>query len=179
MGVTKGASLEVEAHATQSSIMKQYMLAMFSLLAVATCVMGSPQRKNIAVKAPSPIENCNCQCDHYKWTDTYGAVQGNCKSSDGTRGRWCYVQGNSCDDIQYSKNRRDNNGQLRKWSYQACATDALGTGKCGGYGSGSSGGGGCNQRHGGCSSGGFGGGSSGGYGGGYNNRPNYGGGYGR
>ena len=44
--------------------------------------------------------------------------QGNCKSSDATRGRWCYVRGNYCDDIQYSKNRRDEYGQLRKWSYQ-------------------------------------------------------------
>merc|ERR1712210_334390 len=143
MGVTRRASLELGTHATQNSIMKQFMIAMFFLLALAACVMGSPQRKNIAVKAPSPIENCNCQCDHYTWQDTYGAVQGNCKSSDSTRGRWCYVRGNSCNDIKYSKDRRDNYGQLRKWSYQACATPAIG----GGYG------GGCNQRHGGCNSG--------------------------
>merc|ERR1711936_977360 len=150
---TRGASLELETHATaQNIIMKQYTIAMFSLLAVATCVLGAPQSKKIGVKAPSPYENCNCQCDHYTWQDTYGAIQGNCKSSDNTRGRWCYVQGNSCDDIQYSKNRRDQYGQLRKWSYQACSTPAPGYG--GGYG------GGCNQRHGGC---------NGGY---NNNRPN-------
>merc|ERR1712024_367187 len=90
-------------------------------------------------------------------------LQGNCKSSDGTRGRWCYVEGFACDDIQYSKSRRDQYGQLRKWSYQACSTPAPGTGKCGyggglvindGYGSSS----GCNQRHGGCSGGSYGGG---------------------
>ena len=57
--------------------MKQYTIAiaMFSLLAVATCVLGAPQSKKIGVKAPSPYENCNCQCDHYTWQDTYGAIQ--------------------------------------------------------------------------------------------------------
>merc|ERR1712024_69107 len=81
-------------------------------------------------------------------------LQGNCKSSDGTRGRWCYVEGNSCDDIQYSKNRRHQYGQLRKWSYQACSTPAPGTGRCaygGGYGGGFNNG--CNERHGNCNGG--------------------------
>merc|ERR1719328_763986 len=50
--------------------------------------MAAPQDKksDIGVKAPSPYENCNCQCHHYTWQDTYGKIQGNCKSSDGTRG---------------------------------------------------------------------------------------------
>merc|ERR1712027_74150 len=102
--------------------------------------MGPQDKKSdIGVKAPSPYENCNCQCHHYTWQDTYGKIQGNCKSSDGTRGRWCYVEGFACDDIQYSKSRRDQYGQLRKWSYQACSTPAPGTGRCaygGGYGNG-------------------------------------------
>merc|ERR1712210_84984 len=113
-------------------IMKKYTCIMFSLMAVTACVLGSPQRRKIGVKAPSPFENYGCQCDNYTWLDTYGKVQGNCKSSDTTRGRWCYVRfGNTCNDIQYSKNRRDNSGQLRQWSYEACATPAPGYG--GGY----------------------------------------------
>merc|ERR1712226_1629295 len=117
---------------------KRYTSVLFALLAVAVSAMAAPQDKkgNIGVKAPSPYENCNCQCHHYTWQDTYGKIQGNCKSSDGTRGRWCYVDSNSCDDLQYSKNRRDQYGQLRKWSYQACSTPAPGTGRCaysGGY----------------------------------------------
>merc|ERR1712110_431340 len=95
-------------------------------------------------------------------------IQGNCKSSDGTRGRWCYVDSNSCDDVQYSKNRRDQYGQLRKWSYQACSTPAPGTGRCaygGGYGSGYGSGSGCNERHGNCNSG-Y---NNNGYNNGYNN----------
>merc|ERR1719499_1252014 len=109
--------------------------------------MAAPQ-----TKAASPYENYGCQCDRYTWVDTYGKIQGNCKSSDSTRGRWCYVQpGNTCGDIQYSKNRRDSYGRLRQWSYEACATPAPGYG----------GGNGCgNLRHG--------GGCGGGY---YNNKP--------
>merc|ERR1711963_677557 len=84
--------------------------------------MAAPQ-----TKAASPYENYGCQCDRYTWVDTYGKIQGNCKSSDSTRGRWCYVQpGNTCGDIQYSKNRRDSYGRLRQWSYEACATPAPG-----------------------------------------------------
>merc|ERR1711953_956134 len=140
-------------------------------LAVAVSVtVAAPQDKKggIGVKAPSPYENCNCQCHHYTWQDTYGAIQGNCKSSDGTRGRWRYVDSNSCDDLQYSKNRRDQYGQLRKWSYQACSTPAPGTGRCaygGGYGSGYGSGSGCNERHGNCNSG-Y---NNNGYNNGYNN----------
>merc|ERR1711963_985399 len=89
--------------------------------------MAAPQ-----TKAASPYENYGCQCDRYTGVDTYGKIQGNCKSSDSTRGRWCYVQpGNTCGDIQYSKNRRDSYGRLRQWSYEACATPAPGYG--GGY----------------------------------------------
>jgi len=129
-------------------------------MAVAAFASAAPQDKksDIGVKAPSPYENCNCQCHHYSWRDTYGKIQGNCKSSDGTRGRWCYVEGYACDDIQYSKSRRDRFGELRKWSYQACSTPAPGTGRCAydyGYGSGYGGGfnSGCNERHGNCNGG--------------------------
>merc|ERR1711884_242161 len=42
---------------TQNIIMKKYTLIMFALMAVTACVVGSPQRKKISVKAPSPFEN--------------------------------------------------------------------------------------------------------------------------
>merc|ERR1712241_1208715 len=146
---------------TQNIIMKKYTLMMFALMAVTACVVGSPQRKKISVKAPSPFENYGCQCDNYTWQDTYGKIQGNCKSSDTTRGRWCYVRsGNSCNDIQYSKNRRDSYGQLRQWSYEACATPAPGYGG----GNGCRHGGGCGASYG----SGFNYGSGSNYGGGYN-----------
>merc|ERR1712117_1015097 len=137
--------------------MKRCTFVLLALLSVAVSVMAAPQDKksDIGVKAPSPYENCNCQCHHYTWQDTYGKIQGNCKSLDGTRGRWCYVEGFACDDIQYSKSRRDQYGQLRKWSYQTCSTPAPGTGRCaygGGYGNGFNSGynNGCNERHGNC-----------------------------
>merc|ERR1712117_409272 len=164
MGVEDRAALEEP----QNIIMKRYTLIIFALMAVTACVLGSPQRKKISVKAPSPFENYGCQCDNYTWQDTYGKIRGNCKSSDTTRGRRCYVRsGNSCNDIQYSKNRRDSYGQLRQWSYEACATPAPGYG----------GGNGC--RHGGGCGGGYGSGSSFGSGSNYGSGANYGGGYNR
>ena len=57
--------------------MKRYTSVLFALLAVAVSAMAAPQDKksNIGVKAPSPYENCNCQCHHYTWQDTYGKIQ--------------------------------------------------------------------------------------------------------
>ena len=54
------------------------------------------------VKAPSPVQACNCQCHHYTYLDAVGNVQGNCNGADSTGGRWCYVKNRSgdCDDIQ-------------------------------------------------------------------------------
>ena len=63
---------------THILIMKQHTLVSFALLAIAVSVLGAPQDKskgNIGVKAPSPIENCGCQCHHYTWRDTYGKIQ--------------------------------------------------------------------------------------------------------
>merc|ERR1711978_28609 len=60
---------------TQNIIMKKYTLIMFALMAVTACAVGSPQRKKISVKAPSPFENYGCQCDNYTWQDTYGKIQ--------------------------------------------------------------------------------------------------------
>ena len=60
---------------TQNIIMKKYTLIMVALMAVTACVLGSPQRKKISVKAPSPFENYGCQCDNYTWQDTYGKIQ--------------------------------------------------------------------------------------------------------
>ena len=57
--------------------MKSCTLVLFALLSVAVSVMAAPQDKksDIGVKAPSPYENCNCQCHHYTWQDTYGKIQ--------------------------------------------------------------------------------------------------------
>ena len=53
------------------------MTVLFALISVAAIVTAAPQDKksDIGVKAPSPYENCNCQCHHYTWQDTYGKIQ--------------------------------------------------------------------------------------------------------
>merc|ERR1739846_120872 len=62
--------------------------------------------------------NCGCQCSDLVWRNKYGAAQGNCRSSDHTKARWCYVkEGSTCSDLVPSKRYPRN-----PWSYQACAT---------------------------------------------------------
>merc|ERR1719283_839538 len=56
----------------------------------------------------------------------YGNTHGNCKTVDSTGAAWCYVDPaySSCKDL--SKSRRFN----ANWSYEACATPALGSHQC-------------------------------------------------
>eukprot|EP00095_Tigriopus_kingsejongensis_P001607 maker-scaffold381_size190066-snap-gene-0.30 protein:Tk01607 transcript:maker-scaffold381_size190066-snap-gene-0.30-mRNA-1 annotation:"hypothetical protein AN3340.2" len=86
----------------------------------------------ILQKAPSNQVSCNCQCDNYTYKGGDNQIHGNCFSADQTKAKWCYVDQYSgeCDDIQYSKNRRDSHGNLRKWSYQACSTPERASHQC-------------------------------------------------
>merc|ERR1711915_202721 len=58
-----------------------------------------------------------CRCTSLSWTDHYGNVNGNCRSHDSGKGRWCYTTGwnSGCRDL-HSSSRYPNN----PWSYQAC-----------------------------------------------------------
>merc|ERR1719191_1254354 len=80
------------------------------------------------LKAASPLTNCGCQCSSLTFSDSAGVVQGNCRTVDGSGARWCYVDaalGSSCQDLTPSA-RFPNN----PWSYEACATPAIGTLEC-------------------------------------------------
>merc|ERR1739848_348482 len=80
------------------------------------------------LKAASPLSNCGCQCSSLTFSDSAGVVQGNCRTVDGSGARWCYVDaalGSSCQDLTPSA-RFPNN----PWSYEACATPAIGTLEC-------------------------------------------------
>merc|ERR1711953_658315 len=78
-------------------------------------------------KAASPLINCGCQCSSLTFRDANGVVQGNCLTVDSTGAQWCYVDQaySSCQDLVPSK-RFPNN----PWSYEACATPALGSPLC-------------------------------------------------
>jgi len=52
----------------------KFFLAFFALVVVAH---GAPQDPEIAVRAPSTFQNCECQCDSYTWSSK-GRVLGNC-----------------------------------------------------------------------------------------------------
>merc|ERR1712107_82364 len=68
-----------------------------------------------------PSNNYNtgsgCRCTSLSWTDHYGNVNGNCRSSDHGKGSWCYTTGwsSGCSGL-HSSSRYPNN----PWSYQAC-----------------------------------------------------------
>merc|ERR1711910_147132 len=88
----------------------------------------STNAKSGNLKAASPLTNCGCQCSSLTFSDSAGVVQGNCRTVDGSGARWCYVDaglGSSCQDLMPSA-RFPNN----PWSYEACATPAIGTLEC-------------------------------------------------
>merc|ERR1711915_899130 len=80
----------------------------------------------ISLRAAAKYENCFCQCSNLVFKDKYGNTHGNCKTVDSTGAAWCYVDPaySSCKDL--SKSRRFN----ANWSYEACATPALGSHQC-------------------------------------------------
>merc|ERR1712126_791078 len=59
------------------------------------------------VRAPSPlsIEDCLCQCESQVFTDKFGRINGNCKS---TGKNWCYLK-----DVQSLINQYRSNGHQR------------------------------------------------------------------
>nr|XP_040571384.1 keratin, type I cytoskeletal 9-like isoform X2 [Lepeophtheirus salmonis] len=80
------------------------------------------QKNDIKLKAASLQTNCGCQCNNYIFLDKYGKTQGNCNTADKSGAKWCYVsRGNTCNDVTYSS-RKDERGQPRRISNEACAT---------------------------------------------------------
>nr|XP_040574568.1 uncharacterized protein LOC121123507 [Lepeophtheirus salmonis] len=81
----------------------------------------SSAQNGIILKAPSLVQNCGCQCSSLTFADSYGRIQGNCRSADYTGARWCYIPfSHTCNDAQYSSRFRN------QWSYEACATPRCG-----------------------------------------------------
>jgi hypothetical protein len=149
--------------------MQIYCLVLLATVAYAIDTVDVESKGVISQKAPSSFQNCNCQCSHYTWRDSYGKKQGNCRSSDNTGAQWCYTNSNSCTDLKYSKNRRDSYGSVRRWSYQACSTPSRRSNKCSNYGNGGGFGQGGGQGNGGHN----GGHGNGGHGNGFGNGNNH------
>merc|ERR1719205_576644 len=101
------------------------MLTHTSIL--ATMVLSATSLAGENTKAASSSINCGCQCSSITFRDTAGIEQGNCKTVDGTGAQWCYVDStlSSCQDLVPSKRFPHN-----PWSYQACATPAIGSALC-------------------------------------------------
>ena len=100
---------------------------MIALLAKATTKITNPL---LGGKAASPYVNCGCQCSSLTFRDSASIIQGNCKTVDSTGAQWCYVDSahSSCQDLVPSQRFPHN-----PWSYEACATPALGSHVCPNY----------------------------------------------
>merc|ERR1719492_544587 len=95
----------------------------------AVLSLGNCANQTASEKASSPLINCGCQCSSLTFRDAGGVVQGNCLTVDSTGAQWCYVDPaySSCQDLVPSQ-RFPNN----PWSYEACATPAVGSPLCAG-----------------------------------------------
>merc|ERR1712179_330781 len=114
-----------------SLTIKQPDLIMFTQATIlATLVLSATSLSLESTKAASSLINCGCQCSSITFLDSAGVEQGNCKTVDGTGAQWCYVDStaSTCQDLVPSKRFPHN-----PWSYQACATPAIGTHLCPAY----------------------------------------------
>merc|ERR1712062_605063 len=114
-----------------SLTIKQSDLIMFTQATIlATLVLSASSLSLESTKAASSLINCGCQCSSITFLDSAGVEQGNCKTVDGTGAQWCYVDStaSTCQDLVPSQRFPHN-----PWSYQACATPAIGTHLCPAY----------------------------------------------
>merc|ERR1712179_502861 len=114
-----------------SLTIKQPDLIMFTQATIlATLVLSATSLSLESTKAASSVINCGCQCSSITFLDSAGVEQGNCKTVDGTGAQWCYVDStaSTCQDLVPSERFPHN-----PWSYQACATPAIGTHLCPAY----------------------------------------------
>merc|ERR1712203_425877 len=111
-----------------SSTRDQSNSTMFTQASIlATLVLRATSLSLENTKAASSLINCGCQCSSITFLDSAGVEQGNCKTVDGTGAQWCYVDStaSTCQDLVPSKRFPHN-----PWSYQACATPAIGSHLC-------------------------------------------------
>merc|ERR1711909_89187 len=111
-----------------SFTIKQSDLIMFTQATIlATLVLSATSLSVENTKAASSLINCGCQCSSITFLDSAGVKQGNCKTVDGTGAQWCYVDStaSTCQDLVPSQRFPHN-----PWSYEACATPAIGTLLC-------------------------------------------------
>ena len=105
--------------------MNSILLPLLVVVLVATTMS-----KDLGVRAPSADLNCDCQCDGTTYLDEYDTIQGNCKSTDSTDRKWCYISQDqktmdACkDDFGY-----DSRYNMSK-SYHACSTPDLYSEEC-------------------------------------------------
>merc|ERR1739844_589430 len=114
-----------------SFTVKQPELIMFTQATIlATLVLSATSLSLESTKAASSVINCGCQCSSITFLDSAGVEQGNCKTVDATGAQWCYVDStaSTCQDLVPSQRFPHN-----PWSYQACATPAIGTHLCPAY----------------------------------------------
>merc|ERR1712008_535277 len=118
-------------HGESSSNFKLATMAILRTL-LATMAISSTYSKSLDTvnKASSPYTNCGCQCSSLTFRDIANIIQGNCKTVDSTGAQWCYMDSahSTCQDLVPSQRFPHN-----PWSYEGCATPALGSHVCPNY----------------------------------------------
>eukprot|EP00092_Neocalanus_flemingeri_P041877 GFUD01045611.1.p1 GENE.GFUD01045611.1~~GFUD01045611.1.p1 ORF type:complete len:232 (-),score=83.46 GFUD01045611.1:74-769(-) len=106
------------------------MFIFFTILATMALSTTHSKALDSDTKASSPYTNCGCQCSSLTFRDSAHVIQGNCQTVDSTGAQWCYVDSShsSCQDLVPSQRFPHN-----PWSYEACATPALGSPLCPNY----------------------------------------------
>merc|ERR1711972_350834 len=86
-----GNQYSIASRETRSSSQKMKLLYLIGTVMVAGSVT---QAQKVGVRAPArlTIEDCLCQCDSQVFVDKYGRTNGNCKSTDVSGKKWCYLK---------------------------------------------------------------------------------------
>merc|ERR1719244_527036 len=95
------------------------MMSSLATILISTCLLLTVNGQTGLNKAASPYTNVGCQCSSLTYLDSAGHIQGNCRSTDHTGARWCYVDSiySTCQDLVPSARFPRN-----PWSYEGCAT---------------------------------------------------------
>lgn len=64
-------------HLTLRLVQDDAMKIFLAFVLICAVVKARPDDPEIAVRAPSTFQNCDCQCDSYTWTSK-GRILGNC-----------------------------------------------------------------------------------------------------
>ena len=97
------------------------------ILVLSTFLLMNALSEEIPVRAPAPItaEDCACKCRPTIYKDLNQIIQGNCRTTDNTDRKWCFINTEDCED-KFGLDKRFN---LWK-SYKGCSSPSADSHEC-------------------------------------------------